>query len=68
MSIVTNSELIVTDFEREMARDALVKGYHDCGSRWNRGPRACDCDDSRIDGCKARVEAIAKAIAAARKM
>ncbi len=57
----------VTESDREAARWAMVRGYHDCGARWQAGPsRNCDCDDSRIDGCKKRVEAIAAVIAAAR--
>lgn len=53
----------VTESDRELARRAMIKGYHDCGARWQAGPgRSCDCDDSRIDGCKARVDAIAASI------
>jgi hypothetical protein len=51
----------VTEAHREVARRAMIKGYHDCGGGFQR-VRSCDCDDSRIDGCKARVEAIAAAI------
>lgn len=56
----------ITQSHREAAAKAMVRGYHDCEARWQRGPgRTCDCDDSRIDGCKARIEAIANEIASA---
>lgn len=54
-----------TEADREAARAAMVRGYHDCGGGWQK-VRSCDCDDRRIDGCKARVEAIAVVLAASR--
>lgn len=56
--------MTITEEHREAARRAMVRGYHDCGGGWQR-VRSCDCDASRIDGCRARVEAIAAAIAQA---
>jgi hypothetical protein len=68
--IVSNSPILVMDSDVRLARTALVDGFNAC-------PRAshnfadmsnCDCDPGRIDGCSAKVEAIAKVIAAARRM
>lgn len=59
---------IVTDTDREMARAALVEGWNNCKATNNFGPVNCDCDHGKIDGCKARIEVLAKWIAAARKM
>lgn len=62
-----SSPRVVTNDDRELASLAMVKGYHDCALKWQSGPGAtCDCDGYRIDGCKARVEAIAEAISKAR--
>jgi hypothetical protein len=59
----------VTEKDRDVARDAMVSGFNDCQQTnyFGRNARAkCDCDLGAIDGCKARVEAIAKALADAR--
>lgn len=58
--------------ERDLqdARDAMVAGWNACKQTNYFGMNArqkCDCDPGAIDGCKARVEVIAKVIAAARK-
>ena len=59
------SETIAAD--RVAASEAMLKGHHDCWAHWQGGPvRACHCDYSRIDGCAARIEAIAVRIAEAR--
>lgn len=58
-----------TDQDREIAKDAMVAGWNECKQTnyFGMGARQkCDCDLGAIDGCKARVEAIARAIAAAR--
>ena len=51
----------VTDADRDYARLALDNGYNDC-KRSTRDER-CDCDLSITNGCKARVEAVARIIA-----
>jgi hypothetical protein len=57
----------MNEVDRDLARKAMVRGYHDCAHRWGASPVLyCDCDMSRIDGCKVRVEAIARAISDAR--
>ncbi len=72
MPIISSEPIVPTDFERAMAREAMVEGFNAC-TRYKRfmggdaGPD-CDCEPGTIDGCKIRVEAIAKAIAAARRM
>ncbi len=67
--MVTNFELVVRDDDRELAREAIVKGWNSCKltNNFNIGPQ-CDCDCGAIDGCKAKVEAIAQAIAFARRL
>lgn len=63
--------IVVTDTDRQMARDAMVEGWNECKQVNYFGLNArqkCDCDLGAIDGCKARVEAVAKAIATARKL
>lgn len=60
--------LIPNEKERQAARDAMVAGFNACKQTNHFGLNArqkCDCDLGAIDGCKARVEAIALAIAAA---
>lgn len=70
MPIISSSPITVTAQDIELAREALVEG-------WNACPRSghnlaecsnCDCDPGRIDGCSARIEAISKVIAAARRL
>lgn len=64
-------EVNVTEEDRQMARDALVQGWHNCRATAtieNGKHCDCDCDLGAIDGCKARIEEIAKAIATARTM
>lgn len=70
MPIVTNFELVVTDTDRELAREAMVEGWNNCKqtNNFQRGAPPCDCSLGAIDGCKARVEAVARVIAAARRM
>jgi hypothetical protein len=52
-----------------MARDALVEAWDNCKARPERDEKiGCDCELGTIDGCKAKVEAVARAIALARKM
>ena len=46
----------------QIAKDAMVEGWNGCTNYFGK----CDCDLGAIDGCKARVEAIAAAIAKAR--
>lgn len=61
--------MIVTEQDRDAARDAMVAGFNDCQQTnyFGRNARAkCDCDFGAIDGCKARVEAIANILADAR--
>lgn len=60
--------LVVTDTDRDMARDAIAEGYGGCKYASPFFIDRCSCDGSVIDGCKSRVEAIAKAIATARKI
>ena len=53
----------------QIAKDAMVEGWNGCKQTNYFGINArarCDCDLGTIDGCKARVEAIAAAIAKAR--
>ena len=58
--------MIVTEEDRHKARNAMDVGYNACHRGWGRGRAACDCDLGATDGCKARVEAIAEAIATER--
>ncbi len=67
MPIISNSPIVVTDQDIELAREALVEGYGNC-PRVDWQAKNCDCDPGAIDGCKAKVEAIAKTIAAVRRM
>lgn len=64
--------MLVTESDREMAREALFEGYQKCGANvancMELTVRQCDCDLGAIAGCKARVEALATAIATARKI
>ncbi len=57
----------ITDFDRDMAREAITDGWSMCGAI-HSSDKKCDCDLSIVCGCKAKLEAVAKAIAAARKM
>ncbi len=56
--------------DENLARDAIVEGWENCPRQQalqSDKPRdMCDCDHGRIDGCKAMVAAVAKAIAHAR--
>lgn len=65
-----STELIITETDRQMARDAMCEGWNNCKITNYIGQigKPCDCDPGAIDGCKARREAIAKAIATARKI
>lgn len=59
----------VMDVDRQAERNAIVAGFNGCRRMQHVRTGAgedCDCDCGAIDGCKARVEAIAWAIAAAR--
>lgn len=58
-----------TEADRQLARDAMVAGWNACKQTNYFGMNArqkCDCDLGTIDGCRAKVEAVARAIAAAR--
>lgn len=71
MSIASNSPIVVTDNDRQLAKDAMVEGFRECQQTNYFGMNArqkCDCDIGAIDGCKARIEAIAKSIAGVRKL
>ena len=63
-----NIELVVTESDRECAREAIIEGWHHCKTTnmINHTGKPCDCDYSAIDGCKERVESVARAIAFAR--
>jgi hypothetical protein len=54
--------------DEQAARDAMVAGWNACKYTNSIGKlgKLCDCDLGAVDGCKARVEAIAAAIAKAR--
>lgn len=69
MPSATNFELVVTDDDRTAARRAIVEGWDNCKARpdINFGHRVCDCDLGAVDGCKIKVESVARAIAFARK-
>jgi len=57
---------MITEKHRELAREAMNKGFNDCKLTYYFGGTAreqCDCDHGATDGCKARVEAIAVALA-----
>lgn len=59
----------VTERDRQNARDAMVAGWNACKQTNYFGMNArqkCDCDQGAIDGCRARVEELAKVIAANR--
>lgn len=65
------AEFIVTDTDRQMAQDAMVAGYEACQLNphgFGYKEKRCACDLGSIVGCRARVEAIAAAIATARKL
>ena len=70
MTVKVNFEVVVTDDDREWARDVMVTAWNNCKLTGTIGQvgRKCDCDLGAIDGCKARVEEIAKAIATARRL
>jgi hypothetical protein len=71
MELVSNSPVPVSDTDREMARDAMVKGWNSCPRKqlFETGKgHDCDCDGGSIVDCKERVEKIAYAIAFARRM
>ncbi len=71
VEMVSNSNIVVTETDVEMARDAMVAGWNNCARvrRLMDGKTPdCDCRQERIDGCKARVEKIAYAIAFARRV
>ena len=63
-----NFDIIVSDQDRSLARVALIQGHDNCPLsdsdfvQTGRG-HECGCDLNAIDGCKARVEAIAFMIA-----
>lgn len=63
------AELVVTDADREVARGALIEGYHHCKATnyVPNGVKPCDCDFGAIAGCKERLESVARAIAFTRK-
>lgn len=64
-----DNSVVVTETDREMAREALAIGWDNCKSCPERDDKiACDCDLGAVDGCVAKVEAIAEAIARARKI
>jgi hypothetical protein len=71
MTQITNFELVVTEDDRIAAREAIIEAWNNCkqtNSIGNRQPRSlCDCDLGAIDGCKAKIESVARAIAFARK-
>ena len=59
---------MITEKHRELARQAMDKGFNDCKltNYFGRETRElCDCDQGSTGGCKARVEAIAAALALA---
>jgi hypothetical protein len=69
-----DADIIVTDTDRQMANDALVAGARSCprvGSilhgRSNPEP-PCDCGEGILGACKSVNEAVAHAIATARKI
>lgn len=66
----TNFDLVITDDDRAAARAALVDGWHNCKYTNYIGQhgKPCDCDHGAIDGCKAKLEGVAKAIAFARRL
>lgn len=69
MTTVANFEVVITDTDRKMARDAMVEGWHACKvTNYFGCDRPCDCDLGMIGGCKSKVESVALAIALARKM
>lgn len=71
MSIETNFTLVVTEMDRALASEAMIDGHCNCQmTKFRMDPlvEKCDCDFGAIDGCKARLEAIAKVIAGARIM
>lgn len=62
---------VPTERDYEQAREALHEAWNNCkmvNSITSRVGHPCDCDHSLVAGCKAKVEAIARAIAAARRM
>lgn len=65
MSTTVDEPVVVTDQDRKLARDAMVEGSQHC-KQINVIGSLCDCNLGVIDGCKARVEVIALAIALAR--
>lgn len=65
------SVVVVTETDRAMATEAMIDGHEKCPRSAHdlAGPfEDCGCHLGRIDGCKTRREAIAQAIAKARKM
>lgn len=63
-------QIIITDDDREQARYSMVVGWNNCKetNRIGHVGKLCDCDLRTVDGCKARIEAIAREIAIARKI
>lgn len=62
--------ITISDEDRKAASDAMVAGWNACPRNPYRGPLVgpmCLCELNTIDGCQARVEAIATAIAQARQ-
>lgn len=62
-------DIVVTETDRQTARDAIVEGYNACEARSDgERRRGCDCDLGAIAGCRSMVNRIALAIATARKI
>lgn len=71
MELVSNSPVPVSNTDREMARDAMIKGWNSCPRKqlFESGEgKDCECAEGGITSCKERVESIAYAIAFARRM
>lgn len=58
--------IVVTDTDREIARQAVEDGWNNCGYNQKNTPPGCDCKAGEC--CKARIASVARAIAAARKL
>lgn len=66
-----SGDITITDTDREMAAQAIVDAWSNCkriAYTTTGAVQDCDCDPGRIDGCKAKIEAIARWIAAARRL
>ena len=62
-------QLVPTEQDYERARQAIHEAWDNCKMvNYMRVGHPCGCDQGLVAGCKAKVEAIAKAIAEARKI